>query len=143
MEPIHRIVISILAFFLVVAGAATAYHVYEQRLSYGYVLILQSALTSSYEERAAYIHEARAAVRTDKDREAEAKLEKMQKDLSDDIPPACKSLQSVGEAVAMSSSPIGTSDAFRACIDADKKAKQAEGGRLWAELCADARVSAN
>jgi hypothetical protein len=35
-------------------------------------------MTSSYEERTAYIQEARVAVRMDRDREVEAKLEKMQ-----------------------------------------------------------------
>ena len=67
-----------MALLLVVAAGATAYHVYETRLSSGYAPILQAAMTSSYEERTAYIHEARVAVRTDKDREVEAKLEKMQ-----------------------------------------------------------------
>jgi hypothetical protein len=153
MEPIHRIGIAILALLLVVGAGATAYHVYEQRLSYSYALILQAALTSSYVERTAYIYEARAAVRTDKDREVEAKLEKMQEDLSDDMPPECKSLQSIAEdrreksnrahAVVMSSSPSKAGDAAGACTDADKKARQAEGGRLWAELCAAARVTAN
>jgi hypothetical protein len=164
MKPIHRIGITALALLLVVAAAATAHHVYEQRLSYGYALILQAAMTSSYEERTAYIREAREAVRTDKDREVEAKLEKVQEDLSDDTPPACKSLQyraedeqekfnraveakqrgeSGAHAVSMSSSPIKARDAVLACIDADQKAKRAEGGRLWAELCATARVPAN
>jgi hypothetical protein len=104
------------------------------------------------------------AVRTDKDREVEAKLEKMQEDLSDDMPPACKSLQDIAEdeqkkfnraveanqrgesrahAIAMSVSPIKANDAVRACVEADKKAKRAEGGRLWVELCATAGVSAN
>jgi hypothetical protein len=164
MEPIHRIGITTLAFVLVAAAGATAYHVYEKRLSHGYALILQTALTSSYEERTAYIHEARVAVRTDKDREVEAKLEKMQEDLSDDMPSACKSLQYTAEheqekfnraiearqrgesgarAVAMSSRPTKASDAVLACVDAAGKDKRAEGGRLWAELCATAGVTAN
>jgi hypothetical protein len=42
-------------------------------------------MTSSSEERAAYIHEARVAVRTAKDREVEAKLEKVQKDFADEM----------------------------------------------------------
>jgi hypothetical protein len=162
MEPIHRIGITALALLLVVAAAATAHHVYEKRLSHGYALILQTAMTSSYEERTAYIQEARVAVRTDKDREVEAKLENMQEDLSDDMPPACKSLQNTAEheqekfnralearqrgesgahAVAMSSRPIKASDAVLACIDAAEKDKRAEGGRLWAELCAAAGVT--
>jgi hypothetical protein len=164
MKPIHRIGITVMALLLVVAAGATAHHVYETHLSSGYAPILQAAMTSSYEERKAYIHEARVAVRTDKDREVEAKLEKMQEDLSDDMPPACKSLQDIAEdkqekfnravkanqrgepeayAVAMSASPIKANDAVRACIDADEKAKRAEGGRLWVELCATAGVKAN
>ena len=164
MKPIHRIGITALAFLLVVAAGATAHHVYEKRLSYGYALILQAAMTSSYEERTAYIHEAGVAIRSNKDREVQAKLEKMQEDLLDDTPPACKSLQYSAEheqekfkraveakrrgesgpqAVAMSSSPINASHAVLACIDADQKARRAEGGRLWAELCAAAGVSAN
>src|SRR5271170_1452647 len=97
MKPIHRIGVTALALLLVAAAGATAHHVYEKRLSYGYALILQAAMTSSYEERTAYVHEARVAVRTDKDREVEAKLERMQQDLSDDMPPACKSLQYTAE----------------------------------------------
>jgi hypothetical protein len=164
MKPIHRIGITAMALFLVVAAGATAHHVYETRLSSGYAPILQAAMTSSYEERTAYIHEARVAVRTDKDREVEAKLEKMQEDLSDDVPPACKSLQYIAEdeqekfnraveanqrgeyrahAIAKSASPIKANDAVRACVDADEKSKRAEGGRLWVDLCAIAGVPAN
>jgi hypothetical protein len=164
MKPIHRIAITAMALLLVVAVGATAHHVYETRLSSSYTSILQSAMTSSYGERTAYIHEARAAVHTDKDREVEAKLETMQEDLSDDMPPACKSLQDIAEdeqkkfnraveanqrgesralAMAMSASPIKANDAVRACVDADEKAKRAEGGRLWVELCATAGVPAN
>jgi hypothetical protein len=164
MKPIHRIGITAMALLLVVGAGATAHHVYETRLSSSYTSILQSAMTSSYGERTAYIHEAGAAVRTDKDREVEAKLEKMQEDLSDDMPPACKSLQDIAEdeqekfnravaanqpgesgahAMAMSASPIKANDAVRACVDADGKARRAEGGRLWVELCATAGVPPN
>jgi hypothetical protein len=161
MKTIHRIGVTAMSLLLVVAAGATAHHVYETHLSSGYAPILQAAMTSSYEERTAYIHEARVAVRTDKDREVEAKLEKMQEDLSDDMPPACKSLQYIAEAqlnravganqrgesgahaVAMSASSIKANDAVRACIAADEKAKREEGGRLWGELCATAGVSAN
>lgn len=164
MKPIHRIGITAMALLLVVAAGATAQHAYETHLSSGYAPILQVAMTSSYEERTAYIHEAGVAVRTDKDREVEAKLTKMQEDLSDDMPPTCKSLQYIAQdeqekynravtanqrgepgayAVAMSASPIKANDAVRACIDADEKAKRAEGGRLWIELCATAGVPAN
>jgi hypothetical protein len=48
-------------------------------LSSGYAPILKTTLQlSNIEERAQYIHEARVAVRTMKDRESEAKLEKLQ-----------------------------------------------------------------
>jgi hypothetical protein len=163
MKPIS-IGITAMALLLVVAAGATAHHFYETHLSSGYAPILQAAITSSYEERTAYIHEAGVAVRTDMDREVEAKLEKMQEDLSDDMPPACKSLQYIAEdeqekfnraveanqrgesrahAIAMAVSPIKANDAVRACVEADKKATRAEGGRLWVELCATAGVSAN
>jgi hypothetical protein len=59
----------------------TARQLYEQHLSSGYAPIFKAAMTGSYDERAQYIHEARVAVRTDKDRESEAKLEKMQGEL--------------------------------------------------------------
>ena len=164
MKTIHRIGITVMSLLLVVAAGATAHNVYETHLSSGYAPILQVAMTSSYEERTAYIQETRVAVRTDKDREVEAKLEKMQEDLSDDMPPACKSLQDITEdkqekfnravganqrgepgvnAVAMSASPIKANDAVRVCVDADKKVKRAKGGRLWVELCATAGVPAN
>jgi hypothetical protein len=164
MKPIHRIGIATMALPLVVVVVTTAHHVYETNMSSGYVRILQAAMTSSYEERTAYIHEARVAIRTKKDREVEAKLEKMQEDLSDDVPPGCKTLQHIAEdeqekfnraaeanqrgesgthAVALSASPFKANDAVRACIDADKKAMRAEGGRLWVELCATAGVPEN
>ena len=38
---------------------------------------------------------------------------------------------------------IKANDAVLACIDPDEKAKRAEGGRLWVELCATAGVPAN
>jgi hypothetical protein len=164
IKYIHRIGITVMALLLVVAAGATAHHVYETHLSSRYAPILQAAMTSSYEERTANIHEARVAVRTDKDREVEAKLEKMQEDLSDDMPPACKSLQYIAEdeqekfnravganqrggsrayAIPMSASPIKANDAVRACVDAEGKEKRAEGGRIWVELCATAGVPAN
>jgi hypothetical protein len=51
---------------------------------------------SSLEERAAYIHEARMAVRTARNREVEAELEKVQKDFADEMSPVCQSLQAPG-----------------------------------------------
>jgi hypothetical protein len=157
--------ITAISLLLVVAAGAAALQVHETHLSSGYAPILRSAMTSSFEERAAYIHEARMAVRTAKDREVEAELEKVQKDFGDDMSPACKSLQYIaadkqekfnraveanqrGEpgacAVVMSDdAPIKANDAVRACVDAEEKAKRAEGGRLWVELCAIAGVPAN
>jgi hypothetical protein len=159
-----RINITSLMLLLVAVAGTAAHHLYEQHLSSGYTPILQAAMTSSYEERTAYIHEAGVAVRTDRDRKVEAKLERMQEDLSDDMPPACKSLQAIAEdkqekfnraveanqrgeshahAIAMSASPIKANDVVRACVDADEKAKRVEGGLLWIELCAIAGVPAN
>jgi hypothetical protein len=156
--------ITAISLLLVVAAGAAALQVHETHLSSGYAPILRAAITSSFEELAAYIHEARVAVRTAKDREVEAKLEKVQKDFADEMSPACKSLQDIAEdeqekfnravaanqrsepsahAVAMSASPIKANDAVRVCVDADKKVKRAKGGRLWVELCATAGVPAN
>ena len=92
----------------------------------------------------------------------QAKLERMQEDLSDDMPPACKSLRDIAEgkqekfnravganqrgepgAYALSGSPIKANDAVRACVDADEKPKRVEGGLLWIELCTTAGVPAN
>jgi multidrug resistance efflux pump len=64
-----------------VAGA-TAQRLYEQSLSLGYAPILKATLqTAHLEDRTIYIHEARIAARTMKDRESDAKLEQMQGDL--------------------------------------------------------------
>jgi hypothetical protein len=67
MKSIHRIGIVVTA--LIGAAGATAHHIHETPLSSGYVPILKAAL-----------HQARVAVRTDKDRESEAKLENSQAD---------------------------------------------------------------
>jgi hypothetical protein len=81
MAPFKSICIAALATLLVVATGATARHLYEQHLSSAYAPLFKAALQSSnLEERAQYIHEARVAVRTVKDRESEAKLEKLQSD---------------------------------------------------------------
>ena len=164
MKPMHRIVLTAMALLLVVATVATTYRVYEAHLSSGYASILQAATTSSYEERTAYIREAQAAVRTDKDREVQAKLEKMQEDLSDAVPSACKSLQDAADdkqkkfnravkaklrgesgaaALTMSASPVKANDAVLACIHAHEKARRAEGHQLWVVLCATAGVPEN
>jgi hypothetical protein len=81
---------------LAVAAGAMAYHLYQTHVSSGYAPLLRAALESSrIEERALYIHYARIAVRTVKDREKEGKLELMQADLSDEaIANACHRLES-------------------------------------------------
>jgi hypothetical protein len=80
MATFKSICITALATLLVVAGATT-HHLYETHLSSGYAPILKATLQlSNIEERAQYMHEARVAVRTVKDRESEAKLEKLQSD---------------------------------------------------------------
>jgi hypothetical protein len=77
MAAFKSICITALATLLVVS--AGAHHLYETHLSSRYAPILKVILQSSnIEERAQYIPEARVAVRTMKDRESEAKLEKLQ-----------------------------------------------------------------
>jgi hypothetical protein len=72
-------VIASATILITVGGALRLTHLYETHLSHGYAPILRATLQSSHlEERAQYIHEARVAVRTDKDQETEAKLEKLQ-----------------------------------------------------------------
>jgi hypothetical protein len=160
MTTIRRI--TDISLLLVVATGAAALQVHETHLSSGYAPILRAAMTSSIEERAAHIQEARMAVRTAKDREVEADLEKVQKDFGDEMSAACKSFQYLGAdkqekfnreveanqrvepgayAVVMSDdAPIKSNDAVLACIAAEERAKQSEGGRLWVELCATAGV---
>jgi hypothetical protein len=82
MTILQRISTTALAILLAVATGATANHLYEQHLSSGYAPIFKAAMTGSDEERAQYIHEAREFVRTEKDQETEAKMERMQEDLS-------------------------------------------------------------
>jgi hypothetical protein len=168
MTTFKRISITSLAVLLVEAASVTAHYVYETHLSSGYAPILRATLQSSdLEERAQYIHEAQVAIRTDKDREVEAKLEKLQDDVEDRLSHACQSLQHAADneqqkfnrahaaferggsgaqaayAMVMSDSTIKAHDAVLACIAADEEAKQVEVGRLWAELRATARLPAN
>jgi hypothetical protein len=80
MATFKSICIIALTTLLIVAGATT-HHPYETHLSSEYAPILKATLQlSNIEERAQYMHEARVAVRTVKDRESEAKLEKLQSD---------------------------------------------------------------
>ena len=77
-----RKIILALPILMVAAAGATAQHGYEQGLSFAYAPILMAALQKThFEERAVYIRKARIAVRTVKDQESEAKLERMQGDL--------------------------------------------------------------
>jgi hypothetical protein len=155
MKTFQRISI-ILAALMAAVGGVSVHHLYEQHLSSGYAPIFNAAMTGSYEERAQYIHEARVAVRTDKDREVEAKLEQMQWDGGGNMSPTCLNLQSIAadaqakfhreeaaddrgepgaDAVVMSdNAPIKANDAVLACIEANEKAEQVEIMRLWAEL---------
>ena len=77
-----RKIILALPILMVAAAGATAQHLYEHHLSLGYAPILKATLqTAHLEDRTIYIHEARIAARTMKDRESDAKLEQMQGDL--------------------------------------------------------------
>jgi hypothetical protein len=81
MAPFKSICITALTTLLLVATGPTAHHLYEIHLSSGYASILKATLQSSnIQEQARYIHQARLAVRTMKDRESEARLEKLQGD---------------------------------------------------------------
>lgn len=103
--------ITALAAIVIVTGIVT-HHIYERHLSSGYASILKAAMTGPYdEERVQYIHEARAAVRTDKDREVEVKLDRWKQnfDTQYDVP--------------------------------DEKAAYDEREQLWVELCTIAGVS--
>jgi hypothetical protein len=68
--------ITALVVVLVAAGVAT-HHLYEQHLSSGYAPILRAALDPNAPEadEAAYLRQARVAIRTDKDRETNEKLD--------------------------------------------------------------------
>jgi hypothetical protein len=110
MTIFQRISITLAALLLVAAGVSV-HHQYEQHLSSGYAPIFKAAMTGSYEERAQYIHEARVAMRTDKDRETEAKLERWQQNFNTQYD-----------------------------VD-DMRAAYTERAKLWIELCAVAGVS--
>jgi hypothetical protein len=99
MTTFKCIIVTSLAALVVEAAGVTAHHVYDQHLSSGYAPILKATLQSSHlEERAQYIHDARVAVRTVKDRETQAKLEKMQADLGGDtVSKACSDWKAVAE----------------------------------------------
>jgi hypothetical protein len=69
--------ITALAAILIVPAGAAAHHAYEQHLSAGYAPILRAALDphASQADEDSYLRSARVAVRTDKDRETQDKLD--------------------------------------------------------------------
>jgi predicted sulfurtransferase len=76
MRTIHSISISTAGTFLVASAGVTAHDLNETHLSSGYARILTATFQSkNLEHGAPYIHDARVAVRIDKDRDVEAKLE--------------------------------------------------------------------
>ena len=73
-------VLSVGALLVVLGGVGVmAHHVYETHLSSGYAPILKAALDphASEADEASYLRSARVAVRTDKDRQTQAKLDKL------------------------------------------------------------------
>jgi hypothetical protein len=126
-----------------VAGFA-AHHLYEQHLSSGYAPIFKAAMAgTTWEERDQYVHETRTAVRTDKDREVESKLEQMQWDGSNDnVSSTCRQLEfvqkqkfhQIGITAGAADEFEKASDAFNACDAADEKTKEVDATRLWDEL---------
>jgi hypothetical protein len=144
MTHSKRINITSLMLLLVAVAGTAAHHLYEQHLSSGYAPILRATLQSSHlEERAAYIHEARVAVRTDKDREVETKLEKVQADLDGSLikdacgdyqwwnPTPAEKLKSV-KALSLQSSLQS------ACVSANVPVNFKDADRLYRELRATA-----
>src|SRR5580698_5250607 len=99
MAPFKSICITALTTILVVAAGPTAHHLHETHLSSGYAPILRAALqTTNQAERAAYIDKAQVAVRTDRDRESEAKLEKRQADFDGETTSAaCRDRKSAAD----------------------------------------------
>jgi hypothetical protein len=147
--------ITALAILLVVAAGVSAHHLYEQHLSSGYAPIFKAAMTGSYEERIQYIHEAREFVRTDKDREVEAKLEQMQEDLSGETTSAeCGQLFAV-RSIAESAfdAPHSSAENYAAYKEADHQlmkcrdqkdvSAQAEADKFYPELLATAGLPAH
>jgi hypothetical protein len=121
MTILQRISITALAILLVVAAGVSANHLYEQHLSSGYAPIFKAAMTGSDEERAQYIHEAREFVRTEKDQETEAKMERMQEDLSGETTSA-----ECGQLFAVSSIAESAREASHYSPDADAAYKEAD-----------------
>jgi hypothetical protein len=122
MKAFQRISITALAILLVIVAGASVHYMYEQHLSSGYAPILKAVLkTTSMEERTQYIHEAREFVSTDKDQETEAKMERMQEDLSGETTSA-----ECGQLFAVSSVAESAREASHYSPDADAAYKEAD-----------------
>jgi hypothetical protein len=76
----HIISITALVLLLVAMTGDTAHQLYETHLSSGYARILRAAMDphAPFAETVSYIHDARVAVRTNKDQETEVKLDRLQ-----------------------------------------------------------------
>jgi hypothetical protein len=68
-----------LILFLVAVTGATAHQVYETHLSSGYARILRAVMDppAPFAEMVSYIHDARVAVRTNKDQQTQVKLDRL------------------------------------------------------------------
>jgi len=142
MTTFKRISFTSLALFLVVAGAA-AHHLYETHLSSGYAPILRAAMDphAPFAEMGSYIHDARVAVRTDKDRETQVKLDRLQ-DISSGhaLDVACGSTTTL---LAEKLPDLELAKGFGAilkCQQAKQGAMFAEEGALYKELRATAGI---
>jgi hypothetical protein len=162
MAPFKSICITALTTLLIVAAGPTAHHLYETKLTSGYAPIRRTALqTTNQDERATYINKAQVAVRTDKDRESEAKLEKWQADFDGETTSAAwrdwKSAADMAEHnwrafegnVDLKSSDVqegrvlGPSGAYMTCVTTNEKVAHTEEFRLYQELCTTAGIPAN
>jgi hypothetical protein len=76
----HIIKITALILFLVAVTGATAHQVYETHLSSDYQRILRAVMDPHvpFSEMVSYIHDARVAVRTNKDQQTQVKLDRLQ-----------------------------------------------------------------
>jgi hypothetical protein len=126
-----------------VATGTAAHHLYETHLSFGFSAILRATLQSTHiDERAQYIDKARFAVRTAKDLETLAKLEKLQGDLDGRaIKAACGDsdwmmvdndrLRTVSEELKWQKRASDET----ACVSAKVPVLFKEADRLYDELC--------
>jgi hypothetical protein len=156
MKTFQRISITALTILLVTVAGASGHYLYEQHLSSGYAPILKAILqTTSMEERTQYIHQAREFVRTDKDQETEAKLERLQEDLSGETTSAeCGQLfaiSSIAESAREASHYSPDADAayqeadhqLMKCRDQKDASAHTEADKFYPELRATAGLTAN